>query len=56
MYGSGVGADSDAPLETLGETVRARVKSDSGIELQWEIKRLGEPIAGRPIGADLAVT
>jgi UDP-N-acetylmuramate dehydrogenase len=28
-------------IETLGETVRARVKETSGIELQWEIKRIG---------------
>jgi UDP-N-acetylmuramate dehydrogenase len=28
-------------IETLGETVRARVKQTSGIELQWEIKRIG---------------
>ena len=28
-------------IETLGETVRARVKQHSGIELQWEIKRIG---------------
>ena len=28
-------------IETLGETVRARVKDASGIELQWEIKRIG---------------
>lgn len=32
-----------ADLETLGETVRARVKATSGIELDWEIKRLGLP-------------
>jgi len=31
-------------IETLGETVRARVKDASGIELQWEIKRIGIPI------------
>jgi UDP-N-acetylmuramate dehydrogenase len=30
-------------IETLGETVRERVKADSGIELQWEIKRIGVP-------------
>jgi UDP-N-acetylmuramate dehydrogenase len=29
-------------IETLGETVRARVKGHSGIELQWEIKRIGK--------------
>ena len=28
-------------IETLGETVRALVKETSGIELQWEIKRIG---------------
>jgi len=30
-------------IETLGETVRARVKETSGIELHWEIKRIGLP-------------
>lgn len=29
-------------LEDLGEEVRARVKKQSGIELHWEIKRIGE--------------
>jgi UDP-N-acetylmuramate dehydrogenase len=28
-------------IEALGETVRERVKAASGIELQWEIKRIG---------------
>jgi UDP-N-acetylmuramate dehydrogenase len=28
-------------IETLGETVRERVKAHSGIELEWEIKRIG---------------
>ena len=28
-------------IETLGETVRERVKANSGIELDWEIKRIG---------------
>ncbi|WP_419910138.1 UDP-N-acetylmuramate dehydrogenase [Hoeflea sp.] len=28
-------------LETLGETVRARVLENSGVRLEWEIKRLG---------------
>ena len=32
-----------ADIETLGETVRARVKETSGVELEWEIKRLGKP-------------
>jgi UDP-N-acetylmuramate dehydrogenase len=30
-----------ADLEALGETVRARVKATSGVDLEWEIKRLG---------------
>jgi UDP-N-acetylmuramate dehydrogenase len=37
--GNATGAD----IEKLGETVRARVKETSGIELEWEIKRLGLP-------------
>jgi len=28
-------------VETLGETVRARVKQISGVDLEWEIKRIG---------------
>ena len=28
-------------IETLGETVRERVKAHSGIDLEWEIKRIG---------------
>jgi len=32
-----------ADLENLGEEVRRRVKENSGIELRWEIKRIGEP-------------
>lgn len=31
-----------ADLEALGEEVRRRVKEHSGIELEWEIKRLGQ--------------
>jgi UDP-N-acetylmuramate dehydrogenase len=37
------GNASGADLEQLGETVRARVKETSGVELEWEIKRLGVP-------------
>ena len=29
-------------IEALGETVRERVKQNSGIELHWEIKRIGD--------------
>jgi UDP-N-acetylmuramate dehydrogenase len=40
-------------IETLGETVRARVKAHSGIALDWEIIRLGIPLPGRKTGAGL---
>ena len=30
-----------ADLERLGETVRARVLANSGVALEWEIKRVG---------------
>jgi UDP-N-acetylmuramate dehydrogenase len=32
---------SAADIETLGETVRDRVKAHCGVELEWEIKRIG---------------
>ena len=37
------GEATAADLETLGEEVRRRVKENSGVELEWEIKRLGTP-------------
>jgi len=40
-------------VERLGETVRARVKASSGIDLHWEIIRLGEPLSGHPVGKAL---
>jgi UDP-N-acetylmuramate dehydrogenase len=36
-----LGGASAADIETLGETVRGRVKAHSGVELEWEIKRIG---------------
>ena len=36
-----LGAASAADIEALGEEVRARVKAQSGIELEWEIQRVG---------------
>ena len=39
-------------LEYLGETVRARVLDNSGIRLQWEIKRIGT-FKPRPRGAGI---
>jgi UDP-N-acetylmuramate dehydrogenase len=41
-------------IERLGETVRARVKAQSGQTLTWEIVRLGVPLPGRPTGEALA--
>ncbi|MFC0409198.1 UDP-N-acetylmuramate dehydrogenase [Roseomonas elaeocarpi] len=37
-----LGGATAAEVEELGEVVRARVLSMSGISLEWEIKRLGE--------------
>ncbi len=36
-----LGNASAADIETLGETVRRRVKENSGVDLEWEIKRIG---------------
>ncbi len=36
-----LGRATAAELELLGETVRQRVKKASGVDLQWEIKRIG---------------
>jgi UDP-N-acetylmuramate dehydrogenase len=36
-----LGNATAADIETLGETVRKRVKENSGVELEWEIKRIG---------------
>ncbi len=36
-------------LETLGETVRARVFETSGIKLRWEIKRIGQSAPGQDV-------
>jgi UDP-N-acetylmuramate dehydrogenase len=36
-----LGGATASDIETLGETVRKRVKEHSGIELDWEIKRIG---------------
>ncbi len=45
------GEASAEDIETLGETVRARVKAASGVDLEWEIKRLGLPVEGKPMVA-----
>jgi UDP-N-acetylmuramate dehydrogenase len=36
-----LGGATASDIETLGETVRRRVKENSGVELEWEIKRIG---------------
>jgi UDP-N-acetylmuramate dehydrogenase len=36
-----LGNATAADIETLGETVRQRVKDKSGVDLEWEIKRIG---------------
>ena len=40
------GAATAADIETLGDTVRARVLANSGVSLEWEIKRVG--VAAQP--------
>jgi UDP-N-acetylmuramate dehydrogenase len=42
------GAATAADLELLGEDVRRRVFETSGIELRWEIRRIGVPLSGTP--------
>ena len=39
------GGATSADLENLGEEVRKKVFQDSGIRLEWEIMRVGEPAA-----------
>jgi UDP-N-acetylmuramate dehydrogenase len=36
-----LGSASAADIESLGETVRRRVQDSSGVDLEWEIKRIG---------------
>jgi UDP-N-acetylmuramate dehydrogenase len=36
-----LGNATAADIEALGETVRARVRENSGVALEWEIKRIG---------------
>jgi UDP-N-acetylmuramate dehydrogenase len=46
LLNRGVAAAAD--IEALGEEVRRRVRETSGVELEWEIKRIGDPPAARP--------
>jgi len=38
-----VGSATAADIEALGEEVRARVRAATGVELEWEIRRIGRP-------------
>ena len=40
-----LGGATASDIESLGETVRERVKTASGMTLEWEIKRIGIPTA-----------
>jgi UDP-N-acetylmuramate dehydrogenase len=40
------GAASAADIEGLGEEVRRRVHAQFGVVLEWEIRRVGRPLAG----------
>jgi UDP-N-acetylmuramate dehydrogenase len=42
-------AASANDIETLGETVRNRVRAKSGIELKWEIRRMGDFVPGQEV-------
>lgn len=46
------GGASARDIESLGEEVRRRVAADSGVVLDWEIKRIGRPPAGTPSAID----
>ncbi|EHJ61831.1 UDP-N-acetylmuramate dehydrogenase [Novosphingobium pentaromativorans US6-1] len=40
------GGATSADIEALGEEVRRRVRENSGVELEWEIQRVGTPADG----------
>jgi UDP-N-acetylmuramate dehydrogenase len=48
------GEATAADIEGLGEDVRAAVKAKSGVELRWEIKRIGRPAVGATVEGYLA--
>jgi UDP-N-acetylmuramate dehydrogenase len=43
-------------LETLGEEVRRRVYETSGVVLNWEIERVGQPLSEAPISSFRSVS
>jgi len=44
-----LGHATAADIETLGETVRRKVEEQSGVKLEWEIKRIG--LLNEPLGS-----
>ena len=48
------GEATAADIEGLGEAVRAAVKARSGVELRWEIKRIGRPAVDTTVEGYLA--
>lgn len=42
-------AASAHDIETLGETVRSKVRAHAGIELKWEIRRMGHFVFGHEV-------
>jgi UDP-N-acetylmuramate dehydrogenase len=45
------GGASAADVEALGELVRRRVRESSGVELEWEIHRVGRPLQAATLEA-----
>jgi UDP-N-acetylmuramate dehydrogenase len=50
-----LGGASAIDIETLGETVRERVRETSGVELEWEIMRIGNADSDRQPGSVAAM-
>lgn len=48
------GGATAAEIEELGELVRSRVQASSGVELDWEIHRVGKPADGAPHALEAA--
>ena len=44
---SNTGTATSADIEDLGNEVRRRVRAMSGVELHWEIRRIGVPALGK---------
>lgn len=49
------GEATAADLEGLGETVRAEVRARTGVQLEWEIRRIGRSSLPRDVGAPRGV-